>query len=149
MTDGKSKRKPIIWLLISRFLGLVLFLILIAVVNFLTRFIHNPLFNSGVQFVNWNILLMILISLIFLIGELFHAFHFPLNLPGPVFDAIASVFLAVFILRVFTFLDTLIKGNIFQIITTFSFLIYPVVFTIVLLGGYIVLFARLSESESS
>jgi hypothetical protein len=149
MTQDKGKRKSVIWLLISRFLGFALFLVMLAGVNALTSFIANPLFHQVVQFLNKNIVLLIVMFVIFLIGEVFHALIFPLNLPAPLFDALGSVFLVAFIFRVFSFLDALTKDNIFQIFTRFSFLIYLLVFVIILLGGYSWLFARLFETDKS
>ncbi|MCK4476848.1 MAG: hypothetical protein KAU16_08990, partial [Methanophagales archaeon] len=117
--------------------------------NALTIFIMNPLFHQVVQFLNKNIVLLIVMFVIFLIGEVFNALIFPLNLPAPLFDAIGSVFLVAFIFRIFAFLDAFTKENIFQIFTRLSFLIYLLVFIIVLLGGYSWLFARLFETDKS
>ena len=149
MTQDKGNRKSVIWLLISRLFGFVLFLVVLAGANALTIFIMNPLFHQVVQFLNKNIVLLIVMFVIFLIGEVFNAFIFPLNLPAPLFVAIGSVFLVAFILRIFAFLDAFTKENIFQIFTELSFLIYLLVFIIVLLGGYSWLFARLFETDKS
>jgi hypothetical protein len=82
MTQDKGKRKSVIWLLISRLFGFVLFLVMIAGANALTIFIMNPLFHQVVQFLNKNIVLLIVMFVIFLIGEVFNAFIFPFVLLG-------------------------------------------------------------------
>jgi len=143
----KHKHKSIIWILLSRLIGIIVFLIIVFVANILAISMDNLLFNQSVNFLNSNIVLIIIISIIFLIGELFDALIFPFNLPAPLFNAIGSVFLVSFIFRVFMLVDLIIEENVFRIISGFSFFVYPLVFLIVLISGYIAIFSRLAEAE--
>ncbi len=143
----KYKHKSIIWILLSRLIGIIVFLIMVFVVNILAMSISNTLFNQTVNFLNSNIVLIIIISIIFLIGELFDALIFPFNLPAPLFNAVGSVFLVSFIFRVFMLVDLIIEENVFHVISGFSFFVYPLVFLVVLVSGYIAIFSRLAEAE--
>lgn len=141
------RKKSIIWIILSRFFGLVFFLILLLILNALTFYFNNYAFNQVVQFLNNNIGLIVIMTLIFLVGELFNALIFPVNLPAPLFSAIGSVLVVLFIFRIFTLIESLLGENIFQVFRDFSSFIYALVFIIVLIAGYIGIFARLIGPE--
>jgi len=143
----KRKHKSIIWILLSKLVGIIIFLIMLFVANILAISLYNPLFNQIVNFLNNNIVLIIIISVMLLIGELFDAIIFPFNLPAPLFNAVGSVFLVSFIFRVFMLVDLIIEENVFHVISGFSFFVYPIVFLVVLVSGYIAIFSRLAEAE--
>lgn len=85
---------------------------------------------------------LIAMSAILAIGEIFGALPFPLNLPAPLFNAIGSVFLITFLLRIFELLEkTLDKELLF--FDRVQFLIYTIVFVAVLVVGYALIFKRL------
>ena len=136
------RRRSIIGIILSKLLGLVVFLVILLVVNMLAFFIGNPAFIRAVQLVNMNIWLLISISIILFVGELFGVLLFPFNLPAPLFNALGAVFLLRFIYRVFEFIESITMEGIFSLFKWFSFLIYPLVFIIVLVGGYVGIFAR-------
>jgi hypothetical protein len=125
----------------------MVFLIILLFLNYLTDSVGNSSFNAVVNFLNDNILLIVAMSLIFLLGDVFGALFFPLNLPAPLFNAIGSVFLVVFIFRIFEMLESMINVKIFGIFREILPLIYPLVFIIVLVVGYVILFARLFEKD--
>ena len=117
-------------------IGIICFLIVVVLANILTYYVANPVYNSGVNFVNENFWLLLLIAVILLIADLFGAFPFPLNLPAPIIKAIGSVFCIAFLLRVFQWVDTIAATNLYQAFWLISFLVIPLVFLIVLAGGY-------------
>nr|WP_303714044.1 hypothetical protein [Methanoculleus marisnigri] len=76
--------------------------------------------------------LLILISVIFLVGDLFGALAFPLNLPGPIFGAVGAVFLVMFLFRLFSLVGELTGVELFAFFETFALPVYALVFIIAL-----------------
>ncbi len=131
-------QQSIAGILLSRIVGIIVFLILLGLLNILAESVlHGAIFQQVVAFLNANVWLLILITVILLIGELFGALVFPLNLPAPIFSAIGSVFIVLFIFRVFDLAATISGVAVLRIFESFAYLIYPLVFLVVLIGGYI------------
>ena len=143
----KSSYRSIPWIVLLRLFGLVFFLILLYIANHLAFFTENPLNYQIIQFLNNNIWLIIVMSIIFLFGEVFNALIFPFNLPAPLFNASASVLLVTFLYRIFALIDILLDEQIFVIFNRLAFLVYPLVFVIVLIGGYIAILVKLSRTD--
>jgi hypothetical protein len=142
---NKSLSRILFW----RLFGLMIFLVVLALANYLIFQIHvlDSLLNRQVVvFLNGNILLFVFISLAFLFGELFSALFFPFNLPAPLFNAAGAVFLAAFLFRVFELAGSITGKDFLQAFRGFSFLAYPLIFAVVLFGGYILIFLRFFES---
>jgi hypothetical protein len=131
-----NKQHSLGWVFVSRMIGIICFLIVVVLANILTFYVASPLYHSGVDFLNLNFWLLLLIAIIIFIGDIFGAFPFPLNLPAPVIKAIGSVFIIAFVLRVFEWVDTTTGNNIYHYFWLLSFVIVPIVFLIVLLAGY-------------
>jgi len=142
----KTSCRSIPWIVFTRLSGLIFCLILLYIANHLAFFTENHFNYQIILFMNNNIWLIIVISIVFLIGEVFNALIFPFNLPAPLFNASASVLLANFIFRIFAIIDILLDEQIFQVFNRFEFIIYPLVFFIVLIGGYILILVRLSKT---
>lgn len=140
-----AKRKNIFKIILERLLGFVMFFVMLLVINILTIYIPNPLFLQIVQFINSNIILIIGFSIIFFLGEVLHNLIFPFNLPAPIVNVIGAMYLLNFIYSGFTLVDL----SIFELFRSLSFLIYPVVFLSVLVGGYIAIFVRLCSIPKS
>lgn len=141
--------RSIPWIILMRILGLGLFLFLLYIANHLSFFTDNPLNYQVILFLNNNVWLIILMSIVFLFGEMFNALIFPFNLPAPLFNASGSVLLVAFLFRIFAMVDILLDENIFQIFNSISFLVYTLVFMIVLFGGYIAILTRLSRKDKN
>ena len=131
-----NKQHSLGWVFVSRMIGIICFLIVVVLANILTFYISNPLYHAGVDFLNLNFWLLILIGIIIFIADIFGAFPFPLNLPAPIIRAIGSVFIIAFVLRIFQWVDDTTGNNIYHYFWLLSFVIVPVVFIIVLLAGY-------------
>jgi hypothetical protein len=82
-------------------------------------FTENPLNYQIILFLNSNIWLIIVMSIIFLFGVLI----FPFNLPAPLFNVSASVLLKTFLFRIFALIDMLLEEHIFQIFERIAFLV--------------------------
>ena len=131
-----NKQHSLGWVFVSRMIGIICFLIVVVLANILTYYVSNPLYHSGVDFLNLNFWLLILIGIIIFIADIFGALPFPMNLPAPIIKAIGSVFIIAFVLRVFEWVDSATGNNIYHYFWLLSFVIVPVVFIIVLLAGY-------------
>jgi hypothetical protein len=132
----RCHKQPLGWVFVSRMIGIICLLIVIVLANILNFYIASPVYHSGVVFLNENFWLLLLISIIMFVGDLFGAFPFPLNLPFPIIRAIGSVFVIAFILRVFQWTDSIAGTSLYQMFWLLSFLIVPLVFLIVLASGY-------------
>lgn len=147
MTESSYRSIPII--VLQRLFGLILFLVLLYVANHLAFFTENPLNYQIIQFLNNNIWLIIVMSITFLFGEVFNALIFPFNLPAPLFNASASVLLVAFLFRIFSLIDIILDEQILLIFNRIAFIVYPLVFMMVLIGGYIAILVKLSKTDES
>ncbi|RPI40840.1 MAG: hypothetical protein EHM53_00160 [Methanoregulaceae archaeon] len=139
----RYRNRSLGWVFVSRMIGIICFLIVVVLANILTYYVANPVYHSGVNFINGNFWLLVLIAVILLAADLFGAFPFPLNLPSPIIKAIGSVFCIAFILRVFQWVDTVTAMNLYPAFWFVSFLVVPLVFLIVLATGYFEIMRRL------
>ncbi len=140
---GWNRNKSLGWVFVSRMIGILCFLIVVVLANILTYYVASPVYHSGVDFLNENFWLLLLISIILLTADVFAAFPFPLNLPAPIIKAIGSVFCIAFILRVFQWVDSVTMMNLYPSFWLVSFLVVPLVFLIVLATGYFEIMRRL------
>jgi hypothetical protein len=131
-----DRNKPLSWIFVSRMIGIICFLIVVVLANILIFYVPNPVYQSGVMFLNANFWLFILIAVIFMAADLFGAFPFPLNLPAPIIRAFGSVFCIAVILIIFQWLDSIYGTTLYQFFWLSSFILAPVVFLIVLASGY-------------
>jgi hypothetical protein len=131
-----NRDKPLSWIFVSRMIGIICFLIVVVLANILLFYVSNPVYQSGVMFLNVNFWLVILIAVIFLAAALFGAFPFPLNLPAPIIRAFGSVFCIALILLIFQWMDNIYGTTLYQFFWLISFILVPIVFLIVLVSGY-------------
>ncbi len=132
----RYRKQPLGWVFVSRMMGIISFLIAVVLANILTYYVSNKVFLSGVLFLNENFWLLILIGIIFFVSDIFGAFPFPLNLPFPIIRAIGSVFCIAFFLKLFQWVDAVASTTLYPMFWYISFIIIPLVFLIVLAGGY-------------
>jgi hypothetical protein len=140
---GRYRNRSVGWVFVSRMTGIICFLIFVVLANILTYYVASQVYHSGVNFVNENFWLLLLISVILLVADLFGAFPFPLNLPAPIIRAFGSVFCIAFVLSVFQWVDRYFGTNLYQFFWVLAFLVVPLVFLIVLASGYFEIMRRL------
>jgi hypothetical protein len=140
---GRYQNKSLGWVFVSRMIGIICFLIFVVLANILTYYVANPIYHSGVNFINGNFWLLLLISVIMLVADTFGAFPFPLNLPAPIIRAFGSVFCIAFVLSVFQWVDQNFGTTLYQFFWVLAFLVVPLVFLIVLASGYFEIMRRL------
>ncbi|MDD1675775.1 MAG: hypothetical protein LUQ17_03715 [Methanomicrobiales archaeon] len=140
-------KRSISWIIISRLIGLGIFLIIVAFLNAIES--PNEVFRAISDFLTspLTIGLVFTFSFLFLIGEIFFALDFPLSLPAPFFNALGSVFLISFLLQLFYLVDGITRVRIFSALRPLESLIFFFVFLIVLIVQYVNLFSRESRVE--
>lgn len=144
-----AKKQSIIRHILSSFIGILVFLIMIVIVNVITYYVYNPIFNQIVNFLNNNIILIILMSIFLLIGEIFYALAFPFNLPAPLFSAIGAMFIITFVVRIISLVTKLLSNqDISGPITMISYFVYPLVFIIVVVVGYVTIFSSMGKKKT-
>ncbi len=141
-----SGERSLGWIFVTRMMGIISFLIIIVLANILSYYIANPTYHSGVDLLNANFWLLLIIGIILLIADLFTAFPFPLDLPAPLIRAIGSVFIIAFILRIFAWVDMVTGSTFYQLFWSLSFIVVPIVFVLVLVTGYYEIIRRLFRS---
>jgi len=134
----------IVKIIFARLGGFLVFLILLGLANFLVDDI--AFLNKDILlFLNAQIFLLFLITIFFLVGELLNHVKLPFNLPAPIFNAIGSVMLVLFIFRVFGLIESFVDINLpFNLL---SIIAYPIVFFIVLVFGYVSIFTGLTGKK--
>ncbi|MBS3140986.1 hypothetical protein J4405_02470 [Candidatus Woesearchaeota archaeon] len=142
-------KKPITHILFSQLVGLLVFIVLLLVANYINEFISSNISDLILGFLNSNVGLLVVISLIFLIAEIFFALDFPFNLVGPLFNAVSSVLLVGFLVDLLLLSNVLIKQDVFSFVKNFEGLISLFVFFIVLIVGYVKIFYEVKNNLSS
>jgi len=141
------RSRSIPWIVASRLLGIVIFLIVLAVARAAAFTSGNALFSTLVDFFYANLGLIIFIGILFLVAECFGVLIFPLNLPAPLFNAIASIFLVSFILRLLEVINGYYGLEILPILDVLEVLLYPLLFILVLIAGYYEIFSGIGQEE--
>ncbi|MFH1409693.1 MAG: hypothetical protein ABIH34_07315 [Nanoarchaeota archaeon] len=123
--------------------GIIFFLILLAVLNIVSFGVGDPVFLSVVGFLNQNLLVILLISLLIFLANIFELFIFPFNLLYPFFNAIGGVLWVIFIFRVLILIDFFSGEKIYDLFIPLYSLAITLVPLIILIIGLIRVFTKL------
>lgn len=148
MTTACRKDTSATQALISGLIGILFFLIMLIIFRYIAVHISWPLFSGFVDLLYANAALIIMFSVLFMFGNLFATFVFPFNLPFPLFNAIASVLLVSFIIRILGFINTFYALGIGTSLELVKLILYPLTFVVVLIAGYISIFRKPQEGNS-
>lgn len=135
----KSVPKIVIW----KIVGFLIFLILLGVANYFTRYIPGNFYYSIVQFFNGNLGLIVVMMLFGMLSEVFWNLFFPLDLVAPIISAISSIFSVTFVYRIWLLVDSYVGTGVEIPMGG----VYRLVFWLVLIIGYIVVLARIRRGE--
>ena len=125
--------------------GLLIFLILLAIAN-LVGF-NNANYLDSINFLNSQIIVIILFSVLLTLGELFFAFKFPFNFPAPIFNVFGGVILTGFIF------DVIIRGlefasiNISFVLRILEIVTIVIVILAALIVGYVKVFSSVGGKK--
>jgi len=119
--------------------GILVFVIILVALRAFAAGQDSAFLTGFVDFLTAEAGLVITIAVLFMIGDIFLTFPLPANVPGPFFNAGASVLLITFIVHIFRFLDSFYAMGIYPQLQALEPLLYPLVFIIVLVAGFIAL----------
>jgi hypothetical protein len=134
-------------IIISRLIGLIFCLVFLIVMRMIANHYHSPLLTGFVDFLYANLILIIVFSVLFMVGEVFETFSFPYNLPFPAFNAFASVLLVLFLIRMLEFFDIYFTLSISSAIAILQWILSPLIFIVVIITGYISIFKKPPEES--
>ncbi len=130
-------------IILFRILGFLFFLILLAVANIIIPYVENEVYTDVIIFLNINITLLMIITFIGMINELFWSFNLPFNLIAPVTSGILGIFLINFFYKVWNLLNGYFNLNV--IILTDLF--YILIFLLIIVAGYIIILSRQGKTR--
>ena len=134
--------KSTIGIIISRIIGFVIFLILIGVASLISIGVHNSTYLEIVSFFYENIKLLLTMTIIGTIGEIFWNFSFPFNVVAPIANAFLGKYIIIFL---YELLDKVGLENLTQGYSVTS--VSKWTFIIVLVVGYILIFKKMNEKH--
>ena len=140
-----EKRQSPTKIVIYNLISFVVFLIILGFLNISFDYFDNKMLLEIVNLLNSNILLIFTFSIIFTVGEVFGSFRFPSNLPAPIFNAIGSLFLLNFLFKIFNLVGNFSTIDTFEKLTKALLFLYPIVFLLVIIGGYVSILTGASQ----
>ena len=132
-------------IILSKIIGIIVFLLILFILNIVT--LDLEVYRLWVMFLNNNAVLIILMSIFFMMSEVFYVLVFPFSLISPIFSAVAAMYLVSFIFKIFSLMDYMMPVQISLIFNPIGVLIYPFVFLGVLIGCYIHIFVKLVSKK--
>lgn len=134
---------------ISGLFGILVFLLVLVIFRYVADHTSFSFFTGFVDLLFANAGLVIIFSLLFMIGEVFRTLDYPFNIPFPIFNAIGSVLLVSFIIRIILFVNDFYALGIEGAIAILNVILYPLVFLVVLLTGYASIYWRTGNGQPS
>lgn len=140
-------RKTPLKALISGLGGILVFLVVLVLLRFIAEHTRWPLFDGIVGLLYANAPLLVFISVLFMIGEIFAVFDFPFNLPFPIFNAIGGVLLVSFLITFLKFFDAYFAVGISGALDVVQVFLLPLTLIVVLIAGYLTVYIRWKGPE--
>jgi len=131
-------------IIIGKTVGLMIFLIVLAGLNIANALVQNIFIAHITAYLNSTLWLVVVFSILFLLADLFSIFSFPFNLIYPIFNALASLFVILFLSGLVTNLQDESLNAIFARMASLAFMFVPF---IVLVVGYASIFFKKTEIE--
>ncbi|MDO8517572.1 MAG: hypothetical protein Q7S33_05600 [Nanoarchaeota archaeon] len=142
---GINKNKTVLGVTLSRLISILVLLLLLGIANIIN--INNSVYLNIIEFLNQNLGLVIIFSILFYLGELFLVFSFPLNLPAPIFNAFGGIFLVNFIFEIFYMIKITLNQEAFSAFQSLEPLVLILVFITTLIFGYVKIFSNLNQKS--
>ena len=140
-----EKRQSPNRIVIYNLISFVVFLIILGFLNISFDYFDNKMLLEILNLLNNNIWLIFTFSIIFTVGDVFGSFRFPSNLPAPIFNAIGSLFLLNFLFKIFNLVGNFSTIDTFEKLTKALPFLYPIIFLLVLIGGYVSILTGASQ----
>ena len=129
----KRKFRLIIW---GGVLGYLFLLILIGVLNILANNVGNYVFQEIVNFLNQNLLIILLIPISLFLGNIFELFKFPYKIVYPLFNAFGSILWIELIFRAIKLINVLVEKDVYSIFKPFYWPTMILIPLVILAVGY-------------
>lgn len=117
-------------------LSIMIFLAVLGILNIISSYIEDPSFHRVISFLNQNIVLLVLISLLTLIGDVFLEFPMPTKVIYPIFHASGGALWVVFFFNVFKLVDELALSSVYDSMSKFYFTALIVIPLVILIIGF-------------
>lgn len=130
-------------------LGLLIFLILLGAANLLKIYITHPFYIFFVDTFNQAFWIIIVLSILFIAADIFRALTFPFNLPYPILNAFAFVYLASLLFEILPPIIIISGIEIPWKLSTIKLIIILAVFALTVVSGYIHVFAHRHDYEKN
>lgn len=127
--DQEHRHRPL-----SHLVGLVVYLIVLAVLNLLANAYPDSVWHGLVAFLNATVWVVVVLAVINLFADLVLGLPFPTNLPGPVLRAVAAAATAWYVIQLLFEVDRLFGLGVFLALAPLAVLFYAAVFLLVLVG---------------
>ena len=119
-------------IILKRFTGFLMFLVVLLAANILVSFLRSPVYTNIIIFFNSIIVLFLILFLVGMLNDVLWNSGFPFALLAPISGAVLSIFIVAFFYRLWEFIDSYVNSGAAIPIG----LIYALVFLFVLAGGY-------------
>jgi hypothetical protein len=134
--------KSIPGIILSKIIGFLVFLVLLAIANILIPSINSEIYTGIVYFFNLSIFLIFVITVVGMINDILWRFYFPFNILAPISAAFLSMYLITFLYSIWDFINLYIESNTLSSIVIPLREIYLVVFILILFLGYLTIIIR-------
>ncbi len=121
----------------SKVFGIGVFLIILGVLNFLTKYIKLDFFLVFTNFLNINALLIVGIVVIFLISELIAKSEFPINIFRPLLNFIGTIMVLHFVFLLFGGINKRFNLEVLNTLFLLKVPIYITVLSLIFIFGYL------------
>ncbi|MBU0906966.1 MAG: hypothetical protein KKE05_02300 [Nanoarchaeota archaeon] len=129
-------------------LGLVVFVIILGIANFLKAYINHPFYHFFVNTFNSALWIIIALSVLFLAADFFRVLQFPYNLPCPIINAFAYVYLTSFLFELIPLVEYLAKTEMPWDFGLLRAILAVSVFALVAVMGYVNIFIKKYRKEN-
>lgn len=119
---------------LSHLVGLVVYLVVLAVLNLLAGAYPDSVWHGLVAFLNATVWVVVVLAAINLFADLVLGLPFPTNLPGPVLRAVAAAATAWYVVQLLFEVDRLFGLGVFLALAPLAIIFYAAVFLLVLVG---------------
>lgn len=119
---------------LSHLVGLVVYLIVLAVLNLLADAYPDSVWHGLVAFLNATVWVVVVLAVLNLFADLVLGLPFPTSLPGALLRAVAAVATAWYVVQLLFEVDRLFGLGVFLALAPLAVILYAAVFLLVLVG---------------
>ncbi|MFH1802926.1 MAG: hypothetical protein ABH864_05775 [archaeon] len=136
------KLSPPLRVLVRGVIGLAIFFAILGITNFLKIWISHPFYHFFVNTFNGAIWIVIILSILFLVADFFRVLPFPYDLPYPIVNAFAYVYLVSLLFELIPLVEQISGTELPWGMATIKAVISISVFIIAAIAGYYKVFSH-------